>query len=319
MNYLPEFKDMFGSDSGWQTLFPYRSILNNPPIAQTLKQNGYAYNQVSSWWDFSRLRVKADTNPDKSFRLNVFSAHLYLSDLQRDIVHKSVFSPWLKKGIGFGKTPVLKYDLDRNPKENFNAQVSSLKTIASRNNKSQPNFTFAHILAPHPPYVFNKDGSPTTYDNEANDNGIPEKVKYTNELTYVNGRIKDTIAYIKKQSPNAVIFIQADEGPYPSQFRGDITAEHNYDPRNLSLADMKQKFGIMASYYMPGVDSSEVKNINASVDVFRFILDHYLGYDLPMLPDCQFAMGNKFSVYDYGLVTDKLTGQPAPQECKQYE
>jgi hypothetical protein len=319
MNYLPEFKDMFKNDKGWQTLFPYRSILNDPPVAQTLKQNGYTYNQVSSWWDFTRLRVKADNNPTKSFRLNVLGAHFYLSDVQRDILHKSVFSPWLKKGISFGHWPVLKYDLDRNPQENFNAQMESLKNIASRGDKTQPNFTFAHVLAPHPPYIFDQNGSWPSYDNEANDNGIPEKTKYTNELNYLNKRIKDTVSYIRQQSPNAVVFIQADEGPYPAEFRGEITAQHNYNPINLPLGDMKQKFGILASYYMPGVDSSEVKNIDASVNTFRFILDHYLGYNLPMLPDCQFAMGNKFDVYNYQLVTDKVKGQPAPAGCSQYQ
>jgi hypothetical protein len=319
MNYLPQFHDMFGRDKGWQTLFPYRSILNDPPIAQTLKQNGYSYNQLSSWWDFTRLRVKADNNPTKSFRLNLLGAHFYLSDVQRDILHKSVFSPWLRKGITVRHWPALKYDLDRNPQENFNAQMSSLKTISSRSDKSKPNFTFAHILAPHPPYVFDKDGNWPTYDNEANDNGVDEKTKYTNELTYVNKRIEDTISSIRKQSPNAVVFIQADEGPYPKQFRGEIEADHYYDPINLPLSDMKQKFGIMASYYMPGVDQSDVKQIDASVNTFRFVLNHYLGYGLPMLPDCQFAMGNKFNVYNYQLVTDKVKGQPAPASCSSYQ
>jgi hypothetical protein len=319
MNYLAPLKNTFGNDGEWQTLFPYRSILNDPPIAQTLKQNGYSYNKLSSWWDFTRLRVKADSSPTKSFRLNVLGMHFYLSDVQRDILHKSILSPWFKKGISFGHWPALTYDLDRNPQENFNAQMSSLKTIASRSNKSQPNFTFAHVLAPHPPYVFDQNGNWPSYDNEANDNGVDEKTKYTKELTYINKRIKDTVSYIRQQSPNAIVFIQADEGPYPKQFRGDITADHNYNPINLPISDMKQKFGIMASYYMPGINPSEVKNINASVDTFRFILNHYLGYSLPMLPDCQFAMGNKFSVYDYQLVTGKLKSQSTPASCSSYE
>jgi hypothetical protein len=319
MKYHDQFKVMFENDSNWQTLFPYRTILNNPPIAQTLKQNGYTYNQVSSWWDFTRLRVQADNNYAKSFRLNIFGAHFYLSDLQRDILHKSILSPWLKKGISSGSTPIVKYDLDRNPRENFDAQLSSLKAITNRSDKSQPNFTFAHILAPHPPYVFDANGDWPPYDNEANDNDVPEKTKYTNELTYINKRIEDLISNIRSTSPDAVIFIQADEGPYPAQFRGEMTTSHYYDPADLPLNDMKQKFGILASYYMPGVEPSEVKKLQASVNVFPFILNHYLGYNLPMLPDCQLAMGNKFNVYNYKLVTDKLNDQPADPSCKQYE
>jgi hypothetical protein len=319
MKYHDQFKAMFGNDSNWQTLFPYRTILNNPPAAQVLKQNGYTYNQVSSWWDFTRLRVNADNSYAKSFRLNFFGAHFYLSDLQRDILHKSILSPWLKKGIGSGRTPIVKYDLDRNPRENFDAQLSSLEAISSRSNKSQPNFTFAHILAPHPPYVFDANGEWPAYDNEANDNGVPEKTKYVNELTYINSRVERLVSDIRTSSPNAVIFIQADEGPYPSQFRGEMTPEHYYNPADLPLSNMKQKFGILASYYMPGVSQDEVRKINASVNVFPFILNHYLGYNLPMLPDCQLAMGNKFNVYNYKLVTDQLSGKPADPACKQYE
>jgi membrane-anchored protein YejM (alkaline phosphatase superfamily) len=319
MKYHDQFKDMFENDSNWRSLFPYRTILNNPPIAQVLKQNGYTYNQVSSWWDFTRLRVKADTSYAKSFRLNLFGATFYLSDLQRDILHKSILSPWLKKGMSAGTKPIVKYDLDRNPQENFNAELSSLESIASKEDKTKPNFTFAHILAPHPPYVFDKNGNWPTYDNEANDNGVAEKTKYTNELTYINTRIENLIADIRKNSPNAIVFIQADEGPYPSQFRGDMTPERYYDPNNLSLSEMKQKFSIMASYYMPGQSAEEVKKINSSVNVFPFILNHYLNYNLPMLPDCQFAMGNKFNVYNYQLVSDKIKNQPADPACKNYE
>jgi hypothetical protein len=319
MKYHDQFKAMFENDSHWKTLFPYRTILNNPPIAQVLKQNGYTYNQVSSWWDFTRLRVKADNNYAKSFRFNIFGAHFYLSDLQRDILHKSILSPWLKKGISSGTTPIIKYDLDRNPRENFDAQLSALESISSRTDRSQPNFTFAHILAPHPPYVFDANGEWPPYDNEANDNGVPEKVKYTNELTYINSRIERLVSDIRASSPNAVIFIQADEGPYPSQFRGEMTPQHYYDPADLPLKDMKQKFGILASYYMPGLSPDEVKKINASVNVFPFILNHYLGYNLPMLPDCQLAMGNKFNVYNYQLVTEQIKGKPADPACKKYE
>jgi hypothetical protein len=319
MNYHDTFKALFENDSNWRTLFPYRTILNNPPAAQVLKQNGYTYNQVSSWWDFTRLRVKADNNYAKSFRMTVFGAHFYISDFQRDVLNKSILSPWLKKGLSVGSFSVAKYDLDRNPKENFEAEFSSLKQITNRPDKSQPNFTFAHILAPHPPYVFDQNGNWPSYDNEANDNGVPEKTKYTNELTYINTRIQDLITTIRSSSPNAVVFIQADEGPYPSQFRGEMTPERYYDPADLSLSDMKQKFAVLASYYMPGIDPNEVKNLKASVNVFPFILNHYLGYNQPMLPDCQIAMGNKFNVYNYQLVTDKLTGKPANPDCKKYE
>jgi hypothetical protein len=319
MDYYPEYEQLFGGQGNWQSAAPYRRILSDPPIAQILSGHGYTYNQVSSWWDFTRLNIEADNHPTQSFRLRILGTNLFQSDLQRDIINKSIFSPWLKKGLTIGSFGLLKYDLDRNPAESFEAQMQAVHDIAGRSNKSSPQFTFAHILAPHPPYVFDQNGNPPPYDNESNDNGVDEKVKYTNELTYINKRMKEMISNITRQSPDAVIVIQADEGPYPKQFRGPMSENHYYDPINLPEKEMKQKFGIMASYRLPGLSADDIKQANSSVNIFRVVLDKYLGYGLPTLPDCHFAVGTKFNIFEYTLVNDRLLGGTNPDECKQYE
>jgi hypothetical protein len=181
MNYHTDLSKLFGNVKN-QTAFPYRSIFNNPPVAQVLKQNGYMYNQVSSWWDFTRVGIEADNNPTKSFRLRAFGKNFYFSDLTRDIVNKSILSPWLKKGMTVGKTIVLKYDNDNNPRQNFYEQEAAVKTIASTAHTS-PQFTFAHFLAPHDPYIFDSDGSDPSYDGGRNDTGEDETLKYTEEIT----------------------------------------------------------------------------------------------------------------------------------------
>lgn len=318
LNYLPEFRRLFSKDGEWQAGFAYRSVINNPPIAQTLKAHGYSYTQVSSWWDFTRLNINADHHPTISFRFNVLNKAFYLSDLERDIINKSILSPWLTKGMSIGKNPILKYGLDRNPRQNFEAQTSALKELAVRDNKTTPQFIFAHILSPHEPFIFKADGSDTDYSPDRNDLGIDEKVKYTNQVTYLNKRIKDLISHIRASSPNAAIVIQADEGPYPKQFRFELAKGHYYDPIDLPLPQMKQKFGILASYYLPGVDPEKTKQVDSSVNIFRFVLNNYLGYNLPLLAECNFSMGSKFSIYNYQLVTDKLTGRPAPGICEKY-
>lgn len=314
MQYHTELGAKFGSDN-FQTAFPYRSIFNNPPVAQLLKKEGYTYNQVSSWWDFTRVGIQSDTHPTESFRLTVFGHALFLGDLSRDIVNKSILSPWLKKGLTINNTTVIKYDYDDNPYQNFDKQMSALKSIASTKHDT-PQFTFAHVLSPHDPYIFNKDGTAPSYDGGRNDSGADETVKYTNQLTYLNGRIEDVVGTIRKQSPNAAIIIQADEGPYPKEFRFELTPDHYYNPIDLKLPQMQQKFGVLATYYMPGVPRQDVAaSIAASVNPLRFILSHYMGYDLPPLPDCQFATGDKFMVYGYTLVTDQLTGRTADSRC----
>lgn len=314
MNYFPDLEKQFGKDS-FQTAFPYRSIFNDPPAVQLLKQSGYTYNQVSSWWDFTRVGIQADNNLTESFDLSVFGHDIYLSDLQRDIVNKSILSPLLKQGLGF-----ISYTKDNNPRENFEGQVSALKQLASRSDKSTPQFTFAHFLVPHDPYIFDADGGNPAYDGNRNDVGIDETEKYANQVTYLNQRMIDLVSYIRRSSPNAAIVIQSDEGPYPKDFRFTLSPGHYYDPINLELPQMKQKFGVLASYYMPDVDQQAVaQTVTASVDPLRFVLSHYLGYDLPMLPDCQFATGDKYMIYGYQQVSGTLKGTPNPPACKPYE
>lgn len=314
MQYHTELGAKFGSND-FQTAFPYRSIFNDPPVAQALRNEGYTYNQVSSWWDFTRVGIQSDTHPTESFRLTVFGHAIFLSDLSRDIVNKSILSPWLKKGLTVSNKTIIGYDRDDNPYQNFENQMNTLKRIASTKH-DKPQFTFAHVLSPHDPYIFNKDGTAPSYDGGRNDSGVDETVKYTNQLTYLNSRIQDVVATIRAQSPDAAIIIQADEGPYPKQFRFELTPNHYYNPVDLELPQMQQKFGVLASYYMPGVSQQEVAaNITSSVNSLRFVLAHYLGYDTPPLPDCQFATGDKFMVYGYKLVTEQLTGRAADSRC----
>lgn len=316
MNYEPEL-GRFAGDSK-QTGFPYRSILNNPPVVDTLKQNGYQYNLLSSWWDFARIGVKADREPTKSFSLHLFGHDFFQSDFSRDTINRSVLSPLLKKGIHVGNVDIVKYNRDNNPKENFESQMAALKDIYTATYEA-PQFTFAHVLLPHDPYIFSANGSPSPYNNDRNDEGADEYVKYRNQVIYANTRIKELVSSIKSSDPNAVIILQSDEGPYPKEFRGALTKDHYYDPKNLPVDHMKQKMSILASYYLPGADQAEVaSNMTSNVNAFRFVLSHYMGYDLPPLPDCHLSMGNKFSLFSYTLLNKQLTGKDASKECAPY-
>lgn len=316
MNYHTELGKKFGTRPH-QTALPYRNILDSPPVAKILQQEGYQYNQISSWSDYTRLAKTADANPVKSFRLNILGMSYYPSDLARDVINKSILSPMLKTGIRFGNFTVVQYQNDRHPRENFNNQLAALETIATQKN-NKPQFSFAHVLVPHDPYIFLADGSEATYDSNRNDNGAPETEKYLNQIKYLNTRITKLVQTIRTQSPNAVIVLQADEGSYPADFRFELTPTANYNPIKLPADKMRQKFGIQASYYLPGASEATVqREVSSSVNIFRFILSRYMGYDLPALPDCHYSAGNKYQLFDYQLVTKKLTGQPANPACQE--
>ena len=316
MDYHTDLGKQFPyKENTMQAGFPYRAFLDNPPIVAELKKNGYRYNVVSSWWDFTRKSPAADNEPTGSYRLRILGKTFWASDLQRDIINKSILSPFLLKGVSVDKTPIIKYDLDRNPEANFADQMSALKTIADNApNDTQPHITFSHILSPHDPYVFLPDGSKAQYDGNRTDNGEDEFIKYTNQLRYVNDQMKLLVSHIREKDPNAVIVLQADEGPYPKEFRGNQTAQKYHTPLMLNDEKMAQKFGTFASYYFPGMNNEETATeMTSHVNVFRFVLRHYLGYDLPNLPDCHIAVGAKFNLYGFKDVTKTVSPNSTDQ------
>jgi hypothetical protein len=322
MNYQTKIGAEFKDDAGsFQAAFPYRTILDNPPVVQELKKQGYSYNQISSWWDFTRGIPAANSEPTRSFELRMFGKSFWLTDLQRDIFGKSVLFPLLDKGLHIDNLTVAAYQNDRNPTQNFETQVAAVKKIASSSKSTAaPQFTFAHFLSPHDPYIFDNTGATPKYNQDRTDEGADETVKYTNQVTYLNTQIQSIIASIRQDDPKAVIVLQADEGPYPKEFRGTLTPTHYYDPINLQLPQMRQKFGVLASYYLPGVSQGATTSpINANVNAFRFVLNQYLGYQLPLLPDCQFTTGDKYKLYNYQQVTGKLDGTTNPAQCAAYK
>lgn len=321
MDYLTDLETRFKNDAlKFQTAFPYRNIIRDPPAAKVFQQNGYHYNQVSSWWDYTRFGINADSDPVKSFRLRTFGLAFWLTDLERDIFYRSALSPILQKGITVGSIPIIKYDQDRNPRQNFYDQMAALQNIARASKaQKQPQFTFAHVLSPHDPYIFAADGSNAPYDGNRTDQDVDEYTKYTNQLTYVNTQIKKMLTTIRQQDPNAVIIFQPDEGPYPKQFRGQLSENNYFDPKNLDDGSMRHKLDTTTAYYMPGLDTDTTHLLQTSANAFPFVLNNYLGYDIPYLPECNFSSGNKFVLYDYSLITGRLHGTANPEDCKQFD
>ena len=279
------------------TTFPIRSILNNPPVAQLLKKNGYAYFQNASWWGSTADRVEADTNLTSKGKLKLPGIDVSLTEFQELFNDKSVGS--------YLYQPIIK-----NVKiSEFERPIEQLNNLGELldSSSTQPKFVFSHVLLPHPPYLHDENGESPAYDINANDNDVDEKVKYINQLKYANVLIKDVITAIRTKSPNAIIIMQADEGPYPKEMRGK-----NFNQlttiEELSDRSLYSKYAIQAAYYFP--NPSSATRINSSVDAFRVTLSDYLGYDMPSLPSCQYS--------GRSLVNQRL-GVALSPDCPKYD
>lgn len=151
-----------------------------------------------------------------------------------------------------------------------------------------PKFVFAHLVIPHHPFVFGPNGESLDYETS----GVPDfkeyKVKYPDQVTYINKRIEKIVDLILRTSPNPpIIVIQGDHGPAPF----DI---------------IERRMKNLNAYYFPDNTDGLYPTITP-VNTFRVILDKYFKQNYPLLDD-----RSLFSEYDipYNYVEMPNTCQP---------
>lgn len=141
--------------------------------------------------------------------------------------------------------------------------LDSMETIPAREG---PYFVYAHIVAPHGPYVFRADGSFRYPLDTSND-----KVLYSDEVTYLNKRVLQLVdTLLKDSSTPPIIIIQADHSIHK------LTSELN-------------KHKILSAYYLPGELKTQPYATITPVNDFRLIIRNYFDPTMEMLPDTLFV------------------------------
>lgn len=133
--------------------------------------------------------------------------------------------------------------------------------------KSSPKFVFIHIVAPHPPFVFNSDGSVKI--RGVSEHSWEPATSYISQLKYVNTQITKLTEKILTKSEKPIIIIQADHGAWISA----NTPEQVFEARA----------GILYAIYPCKV--FPVKDKVTSVNTFRMVLDTLFKAQLGSLPD----------------------------------
>ncbi len=159
----------------------------------------------------------------------------------------------------------------------------SLSKLSEQANNNSPKFVFVHILAPHPPFVFDSSGNPITPDMPYMLWDTPSYLEtpeyrgfYKNELTYLNQLvIEATKGILANSNRKPIIIIQGDHGPGSS-----------LNWQSIELTCVKERISILNVFY-PSSMSSLYPTITP-VNSFRIILDNYFNTSLGILPDIEY-------------------------------
>ena len=263
----------------------HRALGGHLAVPTALKALGYTYAHVSNWWPPSITNVDAD----RTFHYegqDEFSTVLAQTTLLRAFTEPEAAptDPWDWRILRAHTLYALEH-LDAIP------QLPG------------PKYVFAHLLVPHDPYVFDRDGSFMDREQVAAQ-GQPES--YRRQLSYVNDRIIQLVdRIIAGSGDDAVIMLQADEGPFPQRYRAN---EWAFQWRDATDAELEEKFGILFAMRVPDADveAAGFHDTITPVNAFRVIFNARFGTDLPMRPDRIWAHEDLTHFYDFFEVTDRL-------------
>jgi len=150
-----------------------------------------------------------------------------------------------------------------------------------------PKFVFAHLLLPHPPYVFDEHGQVVPDEADARRSTAQA---YEAQMRYLDTRIQALLDPLLAlpEGERPIVVVTADEGPYPARYEGNPLIQGpdpDFDWTSVTDDELRIKFGIIHAMLLPGVDASDVPRTMTAVNTFRFLFQRYYGADLPLLPD----------------------------------
>lgn len=262
----------------------HRLLREHLVVPQALKELGYTYLQVANWWTPTQHNVDAD--------------RIWRYEGQDEFSQVLAQTTLLRALSDPNEAPEDQWDWPVMRENNLYA-LDRLDEIPSL---PGPKYVFAHLVTTHPPYVHNADGS---FTGRAQVARLGHEESYRRQLTYANTRLLALIDRIIESDPDAVILLQADEGPFPARYR-DL--EWEFDWRDATDAELEEKFGILYAMRVPGADlaAEGFHDALTPVNAFRIIFNARFGTDLPLLPDRTWAHENLYRFYDMFEITDRI-------------
>jgi len=246
--------DMDGVPFWW----PAKPVMRHSRVRESLEAIGYQSISFASDWDIT-------DNPTVDMYIKPYPARLtgYENYIAVTTPLKLFLTPF--QNIA----PVMSNEVHRHYILNI---MDNLKTIP---NIDGPKFVFAHIVLPHPPIVFNEDGSPVDSSEEfyfgasmwSREDG------YIAQLEFLNDYLPPVVETIMRESKTPpIIILQADHG----------SALH-FSFSSLETDCLKERFSIFGAYYLPGKPLKAIPQNLTPVNLFRIVFNEYFGTKMPLL------------------------------------
>ena len=275
MEYVNDLADLYSPNSGERRELKdrlrhsvVREVLEEEGYASIAFETGYAYTQI---YDADMYLAPSGTRGV----INSFEAMLLDTSLLR------LLSDAEAQEIDHFEQKVFpEYEAHR-VRVHFTLQ--RLGEIAALPERT---FVFAHVVSPHPPFVFDSDGGSLiasqafSFEDASSYHGTRDEYvsRYPGQMTYLNQLVLNAIDEIQNNSDHdAYILIQADHGPGST-----------LDWQNPNAQGLFERFSILNAYYFPGQDYRSLYSEITPVNSFRVLFNQLLDSGYTLLEDNQY-------------------------------
>ena len=274
-------KDLLDEETS-QDQSPLKNLIKYNYVHNKFKDMGYTLVDVPSIWTDTN-QVPYDITTRKKLSLNEFDNALINTTL-----------------LGF----IFKNKILLNSRRN--EILNAFEYIPEIANIETSTFSYIHILSPHPPFLFDKNGNPLNVNSivsfqdgchyfQVNKNRNEYIAKYANQLSFINSKVEETIKNILSVSEqDPIIIIQSDHGP-----RSSCNVENEYG------SDLLEQYSILNAYYLPDKGKEMLYDSITPVNSFRVVFNTLFDTKLELLEDKNYFVGKSRS-YDFIDVTEKI-------------
>jgi hypothetical protein len=257
-------------------------------VAERFKSMGYHYYQIASHYmptSYSNVADRLYTVPPQSaLHLDGFSTE-FLQTTFLNAINSNLFNRLV--------------NLDFNDAF-LHAHQSQQQRVPQVIQLEGPKLVFTHVLLPHDPYVVNSQCQPIAKDKQTRNTNLPA---YLDQLGCANKLATAWVDDIlKNTNGQAIIIVQADEGPYP--LVNLLPQQKNFT--NASTPAIQERTRILNAYYFPDRDYSQLYQSITPVNSFRTVLRQYFGQDIQNLEDKTFVFPSEEDIFEFIDATSKV-------------
>lgn len=285
LNYdtIPNLFPSVPKEESDRTLF--QLAISENRLVKELRAKGYAFISVTT--GFPSIHFK---NADQNFEKGVS-----VSLLEETLLDQYTLS----------EGPNMSHSIRAAKREQLADAFENMRVLAKPT--AVPRFVFVHILAPHPSFVYNSDGSSAKADGavpglvDGSDymlnGGTPEGYRrgYTGQVQWLNRQLINWVDYmLAEPGAKPIVLIQGDHG-----------SKLGLDQNEISKTDLRECFSNLSAFYVSSKIKQKLYPSITPVNSFRIILQSLFDLELPLLPDRSY-----YSPYSHPMrltdVTDRL-------------